>query len=98
MTNQIDLDKGEQVDTKAGQARSGSKIQFDATINLGTIISLLTIIGGSIWGLSAADAHFRQLDDKITGVTGSVRDLSQQVERSVERIDKRIDTVMLTKK
>ena len=65
--------------------------RFDASINLGTIITVATLGFGGIWFMAQSDSKLKQIDTSISEMKGSIDRLSLSVNSQVERIDRRID-------
>lgn len=69
------------------RARSRSKVQWDGSVNLNTIIAILTAIGAVIGGIYALGRE----GEKIDGIYGAVGALQASVTGQVDRLTARVD-------
>lgn len=72
---------------------NNSGLRFDKTIGFGSVLNLITIIGGALGLLWAASGQFSELkgtvnrlDDKIVS---AVRELAQKIDLTTQRLDQR---------
>lgn len=67
-------------------------LRFDATVSLGTIVTMLTLGFGGIWYMGKSDQHLMNIDSRLGEVQSSVNSLRASMDRNVDRLDRRIDS------
>lgn len=91
----FEMDEGEPTSTRMPNGRSGDGklIKIDKSVNIIAIIQLLLIIGGGIFALGAVSTKLEANTQTVIETKAAVKDVGDKLDKQVDRLDKRIDTI-----